>query len=57
MQGLVVDGCVRKFRSPDSILIVVAGGTAGRISVVIPGWASGDFDASEPVSHRIRLNQ
>jgi len=26
MQGVVVDGCVRKFRSPDSILIVVAGG-------------------------------
>lgn len=57
MQGLVVDGCVRKFRSPDSILIVVAGGTAGRLSVVIPGWASGDFDASAPVSHRIHLNQ
>jgi len=56
MQGVAVDGWVRKFRSPDSILIVVAGGTAGRISVVIPGWASGEFDASTPVSHRIRLN-
>lgn len=56
MQGLAVDGHVRKFRSPESILIVVAGGTAGRLSVVIPGWASGEFDASTPVSHRIRLN-
>jgi hypothetical protein len=56
MQGVAGDGWVRKFRSPDSILIVVAGGTAGRLSVVIPGWASGEFDASAPVSHRIRLN-
>ena len=56
MQGLAVDGCVRKFRSPESILIVVAGGTAGRLSVVIPGWASGEFDASTPVSHRIHLS-
>ncbi len=53
---VVVDGCVRKFRSPESILIVVAGGTAGRLSAVIPGWASGDLDASFPVSRRIRPN-
>jgi hypothetical protein len=56
MQGLVVDGCMRKFRSPDSILIVVAGGTAGRLAVAIPGWGSGDVDASAPVSRRIRLD-
>ena len=36
-QGLVVDGCMRKFRSPDSILIVVAGGTAGSRSSLLVG--------------------
>ena len=56
MSGLVVDGCVRKFRSPESILVVVAGGTAGGFSVIIPGWASEDVDGSTPVSRRIRFN-
>jgi hypothetical protein len=46
---------VRKFRSPDTILIVVAGGTAGRISVVLPGWVSEELDGSAPVSHLIRV--
>jgi hypothetical protein len=49
------DGAVRKFRSPDTILIVVAGGTAGRISVVLPGWVSEELDGSAPVSHLIRV--
>jgi hypothetical protein len=50
--GLVVDGYVRKFRSPESILVVVAGGTAGRFSVAIPGWVADDL-GSTPVSKRI----
>jgi len=52
--GLVVDGYVRKFRSPDSILVVVAGGTAGRFSVAIPGWVADDL-GSTPVSKRINI--
>ncbi len=49
------DGAIRKFRSPDAIMIVVAGGTAGRFSVVIPGWVSEELEGSSPVSHLIRL--
>jgi hypothetical protein len=49
------DGAVRKFRSPDAIIIVVAGGTAGRLSVVIPGWVSEELAGSAPVSKLIRL--
>jgi hypothetical protein len=49
------DGAVRKFRSPDAIMVVVAGGTAGRMSVVIPGWVSEEMEASAPVSKLIRL--
>ncbi len=33
--------CYQKFRSPESIGIIVAGGTAGKFSAVIGGWASG----------------
>ena len=29
---------IPKFRSPDNIKIVVAGGTAGRFSAIVPGW-------------------
>jgi hypothetical protein len=29
---------IPKFRDPDNIKIVVAGGTAGRFSAVVPGW-------------------
>jgi hypothetical protein len=50
--GFVMDGYVRKFRSPDSILVVVAGGTAGRFSVAIPGWVADDL-GSTPVTKRI----
>jgi hypothetical protein len=49
------DGGVRKFRSPDTIIVVVAGGTAGRLSVVIPGWVSEELAGSAPVSKLIRL--
>jgi hypothetical protein len=38
-----IDGepCFRKFSSPESIHIVVAGGTAGKFSAVIGSWSSG----------------
>jgi hypothetical protein len=38
-----IDGeaCYRKFRAPESIQIVVAGGTAGKFSAVIGSWATG----------------
>jgi len=49
------DGAVRKFRSPDAIIVVVAGGSAGRLSVVIPGWVSEELAGSAPVSKLIRL--
>jgi hypothetical protein len=54
-KGLVADGYVRKFRSPDSLLVVVAGGTAGRFSVAIPGWVADDL-GSTPVTKRIHVN-
>jgi peroxiredoxin len=39
----VVDGepCYLKFREPEQIKIVVAGGTAGKFSAVISSWATG----------------
>ena len=33
--------CYRKFRSPESLHLVVAGGTAGKFSAVIGSWATG----------------
>jgi hypothetical protein len=33
--------CYQKFRSPESLHIVVAGGTAGKFSAVIGSWATG----------------
>jgi len=33
--------CYQKFRAPEAIKIVVAGGTAGKFSVVIGSWVSG----------------
>ena len=32
------EALIPKFRSPDNIKIVVAGGTAGRFSAIVPGW-------------------
>jgi hypothetical protein len=32
------DTPIPKFRSPENIKIVVAGGTAGRFSAIVPGW-------------------
>jgi len=51
------DGAMRKFRSPDTIIVVVAGGTAGRLSAVIPGWVSEELAGSTPVSKLIRLEE
>jgi hypothetical protein len=31
---------VRAVQSPDDILLIVAGGVAGRFSACIPGWVS-----------------
>jgi hypothetical protein len=38
-----IDGepCYQKFRSPESIRIVVAGGTAGKFSAVLGSWSTG----------------
>jgi thiol-disulfide isomerase/thioredoxin len=40
---ILIDGerCYQKFRSPESIRIVVVGGTAGKFSAVIGSWAAG----------------
>jgi hypothetical protein len=54
-KGFVVGDRVRKFRSPDSIFVVVAGGTAGRFSVAIPGWVADDL-GSTPVTKRIQVD-
>jgi hypothetical protein len=36
------DTLFRKFAKPESITIIVAGGTAGRFSAAVQGWAGGD---------------
>ena len=40
---VIIDGerCYRKFPSPSSIHIVVAGGTAGKFSAVVGSWSTG----------------
>jgi peroxiredoxin len=40
---VMIDGerCYQKFRAPEAIKIVVAGGTAGKFSAVIGSWVSG----------------
>jgi hypothetical protein len=46
------DTLVPKFPSPEEIHIVVAGGTAGRFSVAIPGWL-GTKNGSQPVTRAV----
>jgi len=46
------DQMVSKFPSPEELHVVVAGGTAGRFSVAIPGWL-GTRNGSRPVSRAI----
>jgi hypothetical protein len=41
VEPAALDTPVPKFRRDDDILIVVAGGTAGKFSAVVGGWASG----------------
>ena len=52
---------VPKFRSPENLKLVVAGGTAGRFSAIVPGWTfsglqprlqGGSADDRVPRSHR-----
>ena len=40
---ITIDGepCYQKFLAPESIKIIVAGGTAGKFSAMMQGWASG----------------
>ena len=40
---IIVDGepCYQKFRAPESIKIVVTGGTAGKFSAVLGSWSAG----------------
>ena len=44
---------IPKFPSPDALHVVVAGGTAGRFSMAIPGWL-GTKNGSRPVTVAIR---
>jgi hypothetical protein len=48
------DALISKFPSPEEIHVVVAGGTAGRFSVAIPGWL-GTKNGSRPVTRRIEI--
>jgi hypothetical protein len=52
LSGRDPDELIPKFPSPEEILIVVAGGTAGRFSAVVPGWMGGTL-GSQPVTRRI----
>ena len=47
------DDLIPKFPSPGELHVVVAGGTAGRFSMVIPGWL-GTKNGSRPVTVPIR---
>lgn len=49
------DTPIPKFPSPEEIHIVVAGGTAGRFSVAIPGWL-GTRNGSQPVTRAIEFD-
>ncbi len=44
--------CYRKFRSPDAIRLMVAGGPAGKFSAVLGSWATGP-KGSQMVCHAI----
>jgi len=47
------DEAIPKFPSPDDLHVVVAGGTAGRFSMAIPGWL-GTRNGSRPVTVAVR---
>ncbi|MBI4593140.1 MAG: hypothetical protein HY728_02915 [Candidatus Rokubacteria bacterium] len=48
------DALVPKFPSVDELHVVVAGGTAGRFSVAIPGWL-GTKNGSQPVTRAVEI--
>src|SRR3989442_1259075 len=50
-----LDALVPKFPSPDEIHVIVAGGTARRCSVAIPGWL-GTKNGSSPVTRPIEFD-
>jgi hypothetical protein len=52
VHGRADDERIPKFPSPEEIVLVVAGGTAGRFSAVVPGWMGGEL-GSQPVTRRI----
>jgi len=47
-----LDEKIAKFRRPEDINIIVAGGNAGKFSAVFAGWVSGPMGSSS-VSRRI----
>ena len=49
------EAAISKFPSPEEIHILVAGGTAGRFSVAIPGWL-GTKNGSRPVTRPIEFD-
>jgi hypothetical protein len=53
LEGRTGEERIPKFPSPEEIVIVVAGGTAGRFSAVVPGWMGGEL-GSRPVTRAIR---
>jgi hypothetical protein len=55
LEGRAPDERIPKFPSPEEIVVVVAGGTAGRFSAVVPGWMGGDL-GSRPVTRRIEMS-
>ena len=48
-----LDRTLPKFSSPENILIMVAGGTAGKFSAAVGGWASGGFGLSSKAVTRV----
>jgi hypothetical protein len=48
------DELVPKFPSVEEIMVVVAGGTAGRFSAVVPGWMGGEM-GSRPVMRAVEV--
>ncbi len=53
LEGRTGEERIPKFPSLEEIVIVVAGGTAGRFSAVVPGWMGGEL-GSRPVTRAIR---
>ncbi|MBI3636863.1 MAG: hypothetical protein HY216_11755 [Candidatus Rokubacteria bacterium] len=49
-----LDAAISKFPSPAEIHVVVAGGTAGRFSMAIPGWL-GTKNGSRPLTRPIEM--